>query len=164
LIYSAIDGEVETIFGDSVAAIDERATSVHVGFEGGPSRSFDLVIGPGGLHSPVRRLVFGPEASFERDLGYRVAAFGAQGYRPRDELVYVTYGIPGRMVGRIAMRGDRTMFLFVFADEHMAGPNPRDLGEIKSMLRMVFGDAGWECREILDVLEQAQPSGQPCGS
>jgi 2-polyprenyl-6-methoxyphenol hydroxylase-like FAD-dependent oxidoreductase len=47
------------------------------------------------------------------------------------------------------------MFLFVFADEHMAGPDPRDLGEIKSMLRKVFGDAGWECRDILDVLERA---------
>jgi 2-polyprenyl-6-methoxyphenol hydroxylase-like FAD-dependent oxidoreductase len=101
LIYSAIDGEVETIFGDSVAAIDERATNVHVGFEGGPSRSFDLVIGAGGLHSPVRRLVFGPEASFERDLGYRVAAFrGSRLSAPRrTRLRYLRYtGTDGRAV------------------------------------------------------------------
>ena len=37
-------------------------------------RRFDLVIGADGLHSDVRRLAFGPQKQFERQLGYVVAA------------------------------------------------------------------------------------------
>lgn len=43
-----------------------------------------------------------------------VAAFEAIGYRPRDDDVYVMFGDPGRMVGRVTLRDDRTLFLFVF--------------------------------------------------
>jgi hypothetical protein len=56
-----------------------------------------------------------PHASFEKYLGYVVAAFEVRGYRPRDEDVYVIYGQPGRMLTRFALDEDRTLFLFVFA-------------------------------------------------
>ncbi|MGH3850015.1 MAG: FAD-dependent monooxygenase, partial [Pseudonocardiaceae bacterium] len=113
----------------------------------------DLVIGAGGIHSPVRGLLFGPEARFETDLGYRVVAFEAEGYQPRDELVYLAYTTPGRMLARFAMRDDRTLFLFVFTADDMSGPDPQNLSELKSTLRQVFGDAGWECPEILHKLD-----------
>ena len=48
------------------------------------------VIGADGLHSRVRKLVFGAQDRYEKDLGYRVAAFETTGYRPRDELVCMT--------------------------------------------------------------------------
>ena len=43
------------------------------------------MIGADGLHSDVRRLAFGPQHQFEKQLGYVVAAFEVRGYRPRDE-------------------------------------------------------------------------------
>ena len=46
------------------------------------------MIGADGLHSEVRKLVFGPQNQFEKYLGYKVAAFEVEGDRPRDELVY----------------------------------------------------------------------------
>ncbi|BCI91284.1 hypothetical protein NIIDMKKI_64900 [Mycobacterium kansasii] len=109
---------------------------------------FDLVIGADGLHSKVRGLVFGPERNYEHYLGCKVAAWVVDGYRPRDELSYVTYNIPGRQVGRFALRGGRTMFLFIFRAEHdSVGVTPKD------QLRNEFGGAGWECREILATLD-----------
>ena len=147
-IYGTIEDKVETIFGDSIAAVDERGDGVRLTFDKGEPRDFDLVIGADGLHSNVRRLVFGPEEEFERYLGCKVAACVVDGYRPRDELSYVLYNIPGRQVGRIALRGDRTMFLFIFRAEHdSAGVAPKD------QLRNQFGDAGWECREMLATLD-----------
>jgi 2-polyprenyl-6-methoxyphenol hydroxylase-like FAD-dependent oxidoreductase len=59
-IYGALDGTVETIFGDSVASIEEAGGCVRVGFDHAPPREADLVIGADGLHSRVRQLVFGP--------------------------------------------------------------------------------------------------------
>ena len=94
-IYGALDGKVETVFGDSVAGIADEGRGVRVSFDHAAPREFDLVIGADGLHSRVRRLAFGPEAAFEVSLGYHVAAFEVGGYRPRDELVYVSHGVPG---------------------------------------------------------------------
>lgn len=155
MIYHCIGPHVETLFGESISAITQDASGVRVTTRVGRSRRFDLLIGAGGVHSPVRDLVFGPETAFETDLGYRVAAFEAEGYQPRDELVYLAYNTPGRMVGRFSMRGDRTLFLFVFTSDRMNGPDPHTLAEDKTILRQVFGDAGWECPEILRNLDQA---------
>jgi 2-polyprenyl-6-methoxyphenol hydroxylase-like FAD-dependent oxidoreductase len=155
MIYRSIGHHVETLFGESVSAITQDDSAVRVTLEHGQSRLFDLVIGAGGIHSPVRGLVFGPESRFETDLGYRVAAFEADGYQPRDELVYLAYSVPGRMVARFAMRGEKTLFLCVFTTDHMSGPDPRDLSEVKTTLRQVFGSAGWECPAILDKLDGA---------
>jgi 2-polyprenyl-6-methoxyphenol hydroxylase-like FAD-dependent oxidoreductase len=153
MIYGTLSEDVESIFGDSIATVEQDEAGVQVGFHNGGAREFDLLIGAGGLHSPVRRLVFGPDADFERDLGYRVAAFEARGYRPRDELVYVSYGAPGRMVSRFAMRDDRTMFLLIGTSDRFRSADPHGPDEIKESLGAVFGGMGWECRHILDTMQ-----------
>jgi 2-polyprenyl-6-methoxyphenol hydroxylase-like FAD-dependent oxidoreductase len=126
-------------------------------FERGGARRFDAVIGADGLHSKVRELAFGPEAKFERYLGYVAAAFAVDGYRPRDEGVYVSYTTPGRQVARFAMRGDRTMFFFVVADRESSVFVPRNTDEYKAAyLSSHFGSCEWECAAILHAL-QARP-------
>lgn len=152
-IFGKIEGRVETIFGDSVESIEQTEKSVQVVFASGRSREFDLVIGADGLHSRVRELVFGAESRFEKYLGYKVAAFGIKGYRPRDELVYMMYTQVGQQVGRFAMHDDNTMFLFIFADEH--APGPKDIQKQKALLRKRFGSSGWECAQILEALYAA---------
>jgi 2-polyprenyl-6-methoxyphenol hydroxylase-like FAD-dependent oxidoreductase len=150
-IYEALGGRVETMFDDTITALEDNGREVHVHFERSSSRVFDLVIGADGLHSQVRRLVFGEETQFERYLGFKVAAFSAQGYRPRDELAYVIHTAVGQQVGRLSMRDDRTMFLFTFAD---SPPDiPVDLVGQKALLRERFSASGWECPRILDVLD-----------
>src|ERR1700741_2670615 len=97
----------------------------------------------------------GPNLGLGPDLGYRVAAFEAEGYQPRDELVYLAYTTPGRMVARFAMRGEKTLFLFVFTTDHMSGADPQNESQAKTTVGQVFGGAGWECPEILRKLDQA---------
>src|SRR5262249_44409153 len=108
--------DVETIFGDSIAGIEQDHHHVMVTFESGAVRTFDLVVGADGLHSRARELILGAENQFEHSLGLKVAAFEVSGYPPRDELVYVMYTEVDRQVARFAMRDDRTMFLLIFAD------------------------------------------------
>lgn len=146
-VYDTIDGEIDTRFGDSITSLVDRPDAVGVTFVHAPPDEFDLVIGADGLHSNVRRLVFGPDEDFEHYLGCKVAACVADGYRPRDELVYVTYNTPGRQVARFALRGDRTMFLFVWRAGHDDRLPP------KEQLRNAFGDAGWECEQILAAVD-----------
>lgn len=149
-IYRAIETKVETLLGDSVASIEDDGHRVRVGFDHAPAREVDLVIGADGLHSRVRRLVFGPDADFETSLGYHVAAFEADGYRPREELVYVSHAQPGRQISRFSMRDDKTLFLFIFRDEIVTGT-----GDPKSVLRRVFAGTGWEWPRIEAEIERA---------
>jgi 2-polyprenyl-6-methoxyphenol hydroxylase-like FAD-dependent oxidoreductase len=154
-IYRAIEGRVETLFGESVTRVEESDRAVRVSFERAEPREFDLVIGADGLHSNIRRLVFGEQGQFERYLGYKVAAFEVAGYRPRDELVYVMYTQVGQQVARFAMRDDRSMFLFVFRDPD-AGGAEGDVVAQKALLRGRFRGSGWECAQILDALDASE--------
>jgi 2-polyprenyl-6-methoxyphenol hydroxylase-like FAD-dependent oxidoreductase len=152
-IYGALDGGVETIFGNSVARIEDEGRCVRVSFDRAPPREVDLVIGADGWHSRVRRLAFGSDAGVEVSLGYHVAAFEVEGYRPRDELVYLGYGVSGRQIFRFSMRDDKTLFLFVFRDEYLPqGGNPTSEEDRKAALAHAFADVGWECPTILAAL------------
>jgi 2-polyprenyl-6-methoxyphenol hydroxylase-like FAD-dependent oxidoreductase len=152
LLFDKIKGTTEVLFGDEIVGLKEEASAVRVQFKHANERQFDLVIGADGLHSKVRELMFGPEDSFENQLGYLVAAFEVCGYRPRDEDVYVIYSKPSRMLGRFALQKDRTLFLFVFTETRHLSPLV-DLSARKAILRERFNDGTWECPRILGELE-----------
>ncbi|HZD31146.1 MAG TPA: FAD-binding domain [Candidatus Angelobacter sp.] len=150
-IFARLGDGVERIFGDSVTQIERTSRGVEVKFEHEAAREFDLVVGADGLHSRVRELVYGPQNQFEQYLGYKVAAFEAEGYQPRDELTYVMYTEVGQQIGRFSQRDNRTLFLFTFSD-----PDPSVPGKVqdqKAALRKRYAGSGWECPKILDALD-----------
>ncbi|HEX4412661.1 MAG TPA: FAD-binding domain [Lacipirellulaceae bacterium] len=156
-LYSALATNTETIFGDSIANIEDTGQALRVSFDHSSPREFDLVIGCDGLHSRVRKLLFGADTNHEYSFGYHVAAFEAAGYQHRDELVYLSHNLPGRQVSRFTMRENKTLFLFIFRDEYM--PNDRELvtaDDRKSVVNHVFADAGWECPRILEAMKSAE--------
>ena len=154
IIYGALGDRVETIFGDSVRALDDDGARVRVTFDSGSPRNFDLVIGADGLHSQVRRVVFGPEERFEKYLGITVAAFELEGYRPRDELVAMMYTDVGYQVTRLSLRDDSTMFLFTFIDDGSVAN--RDTAAQQAALRERLAGAKWEIPAILERLGDAK--------
>lgn len=147
-IYRTVEDCVPTVFGDSITGIDQGPDGVRVTFEKSPADDFDLVIGADGLHSNVRALVFGPEERFEHYLGCKVAACVVDGYRGGTSDAYLTYSVPGRQIGQFTLRGNRTMFLFVFRDEHDDGGRTP-----KEQLHNQFDGAGWQCRQILAAVD-----------
>jgi 2-polyprenyl-6-methoxyphenol hydroxylase-like FAD-dependent oxidoreductase len=155
-IYGTIRGRVETILGDTIAAIHEHAQGVRITLEGGTAHDVDIVVGADGLHSRVRQLVFGEQSRFEKDLNYRVAAFEVPGYRPRDEDVYIMHAATSRQLARFALRDDRTLFLFVFRAGLAPEAMPTDRDGTRAFIRSVYGDVGWEAPQILDALDAAQ--------
>ncbi|MGE9695416.1 MULTISPECIES: FAD-dependent monooxygenase [unclassified Streptomyces] len=71
----ALEGRAEVLAGDSVATLDDDGEAVHVAFDSGDFRTYDLVIGAEGPHSNTRRLVFGPERPFHHYSGQVFAGF-----------------------------------------------------------------------------------------
>ena len=153
-IYDAADGNVEAVFGDTVTSLNDDGGRVQVEFQYAAPREFDLVVGADGLHSRVRKLVFGADEEFERYLGITVAAFDVAGYRPRDELVAVMHTEVGDQVLRLALHDDATMFCFMFRYD---GEVPQDdVAAQQELLRRRMGDVGWEVPAILERMPLAR--------
>jgi len=153
LIYETVASEIDTVFGETITSISEDSAGVDVTFSNGSNGRFDLVIGADGLHSPVRRLVFGLDTSFEKNLGYMAAAFSTTGYEPRDEGVYVCYSSPGKQIARYALSKNRTVFFLIFAADE-SGPSAAydDKEHCVRKLEMVFGNEGWESERMLRAM------------
>src|ERR687888_2341263 len=96
ILLGAVPEDVEMLFGNSIAALTRDDDGVTVGFENGPDRRFDLVVGADGVHSAVRAIAFGPEEQFTRHLGVYVATLPLDGFDGGEDVVM--YNMPGRSV------------------------------------------------------------------
>src|SRR5262245_875360 len=98
-------GDVELLFGDTIQGITQSSDSARVRFTKNGEREFDLVIGADGLHSNVRRIVFGEEPRFLRDLGLYLCVYSVPNYLNLDRME-VEYSELGRTAAIWSSRGD----------------------------------------------------------
>ncbi|MFJ9414003.1 FAD-dependent oxidoreductase [Streptomyces sp. NPDC101227] len=148
----------EYVFGDSVASLTEGDDGVHVTFDHGAPRTFDLVVGADGLHSTVRRLAFGPDEDFVSHLGYYVAGWDLPadasdlGARP------VGYSEPGRLVAvgrtprRAAGPGYTGEAFCLFASDLELPYDRRDPHSQKKAIAQAYAGSGWRTPELIDTL------------
>jgi 2-polyprenyl-6-methoxyphenol hydroxylase-like FAD-dependent oxidoreductase len=140
LLYNHTKNDCEYVFGDSISSLTETASGVHVTFEKGVPRTFDLVVGADGIHSNVRRLAFGPEADYVEHLGHYYALSNA-GWTGEA----VMYNEPGRMV---SVGGSKASTFWVFA----SGPldyDRYDADQQKEIVINAFQGVGWRTAELL---------------
>ncbi|MBB5075473.1 FAD-dependent monooxygenase [Nonomuraea endophytica] len=134
------------VFGDSITSLTETGGGVHVTFERGAPRTYDLVVGADGIHSNVRRLAFGPESDYVTHLGHYYALADLP---ERFEGPGQMYNEPGRM---LATGGPKAGAMFVFAageltyDRHSAA-------DMKRVLRENCRGMGWRSAEVLAAAE-----------
>jgi 2-polyprenyl-6-methoxyphenol hydroxylase-like FAD-dependent oxidoreductase len=152
ILFDATRHDVEYVFDDRISAIAEDGT---VTFGRTPTRRFDVVIGADGLHSGVRRLVFGPEAGCSRWLGGYIAVATIPDEQDLDGHMITLLGV-NRMVGVYSARhmsDARAFFLFRPPVELDVGH--RDVPRQKQLLRDAFGDLDGAIPDLLDQVDQA---------
>lgn len=89
----AVGDRARFVFGAEVTGLDQADDGVTVTTTAGTER-YDLVVGADGLHSTVRRLVFGEESRFVHHLGVYVALVALDPDCPWSTGMY---NAPGRM-------------------------------------------------------------------
>jgi 2-polyprenyl-6-methoxyphenol hydroxylase-like FAD-dependent oxidoreductase len=154
LLYGASQWTAEYLFDDTITALDDDGEAVRVTFERAAPRSFDLVIGADGLHSNVRRLVFGPEETFIERLGTHAAIFTVPNFLDLDYWQMWHYG-DSTMAGIYSARNNaeaRAMVGFMDTDLRI---DYRDTEtQFAELERRMAGD-GWVRPQLLEYMRGA---------
>jgi 2-polyprenyl-6-methoxyphenol hydroxylase-like FAD-dependent oxidoreductase len=150
ILCEAVQGDAEVLFDESVVAIEQDEGGVDVTFERAAPRRFDYVVGCDGLHSTVRRLVFGPESRFIEDLGIYVATFPL-GTAADDLSEVVMYNVPNKAISIHPGTGQPIAAL-MYRGTVAADFDHRNATQHRRLLEEAFGDAGWRSRELVDRL------------
>src|SRR5262245_9269947 len=142
--------DAEFMFGDSIHAIAQSSDGVQVAFGKNGARDFDLVIGADGLHSNVRRIVFGDEARFLHELGLYLCVYAVPNYLNLDRME-MQYTELGRMVAIWSTRGDanaKACFGFTAPSVRV---DHRDRARQERVVRDVYQDIGGEVPRLLEL-------------
>jgi len=146
--------EVELLFGDTIQGITQSANSVQVQFTKNGVREFDCVIGADGLHSNVRRIVFGEESRFLRDLGLYLCVYSIPNYLKLDRME-MQYSELGRIAQIWSSRGDTTVrACFGFAAPTLQ-IGLHDRPQQQQALKTVYEGIGWEVPHLLEMMPTA---------
>lgn len=138
-------------FGTTISALHDADFEVEVVFNDGKGDAFALVFGADGVHSRVRELIFGPEAQFDRFLGYYVVAFHTSNQ----------YGV-GNSV-KLYEEPDRVACFYPLDEELMDAVyifRHPDVGVVPEEQRLplverAFQGAGWIAEQVLQDLPPA---------
>lgn len=157
LLHEACGPMVEHRFGETVVALTERQDAVRVGFRGGWSEDFDLVVGADGVHSRTRSLLFGLEEQFRRRLGLTHAWFTLteKADTPPLDGWWQCHNASGRRVveARPGHSGRQQVGFTVPDDQDEAAPTDRD--DRLAQLRQKCAGVGWRTAELLDAAATA---------
>ncbi|OPF81609.1 FAD-dependent oxidoreductase [Streptomyces antioxidans] len=154
-LYGKVRDDVEFLFGDSIDTLDQSGPGVDVTFHSGQRRTFDLVVGADGMHSPTREPLFGPEERFHRYLGYCFAIFTVPNtFGLSHELML--WNTPGKAAALYAAGGNAELHAFLTFHQ----PEPpftalRNPDAQRDLVATVFAGAGWEVPGMVDAMRDA---------
>ena len=146
-------GEIECFFGDSITHISENSNGVYVEFEKNKPRTFDIAVGADGLHSTVRKLVFGDESNFSKELGAYVSVFSIPNFLNLTACEIEHHSLR-KFVNIYRDRKDtNAKVAMAFSVEKPF--DSRDPKEQKKLIEEVFENSEWEMPQILAAMKES---------
>ena len=153
ILHAASADTAEYVFGDSVKALAQDDTGVDVTFERSRARRFDLVVGADGMHSNVRRLVYGAEAEFVRHAGLYAATVALPRCSDAGREMFLLR-TPGKLVAFHPCQGNPLAY-FVYWHPELPEFDYRNIDQHKRLLEIAFGGLGWRVPEFIDAARAA---------
>jgi 2-polyprenyl-6-methoxyphenol hydroxylase-like FAD-dependent oxidoreductase len=147
-LYELVRERTEVRFGTEIVEVRPAAAGVEVQLSDGRTERADLVVGADGIHSRVRRLVFGE--GFERPLGGHYIAI-SQAFRHGLPPVCHSYVSVGRMVNLFPVDPGSVSAVVYLGAGAGAPPHPDALAMRAYLLATCRGFPG-EVRRVLDTI------------
>lgn len=145
---------VTVTFGTTIESLDDTGEEVIATFSNGKKDSFDLVFGADGVHSHVRKLIFGPESQFDKFLGYYVAAFHLTNHKYDVGTALNIYEEPDRALWVYSLSEKVLSAMYIFRHENIGHVPPKDR---LPLMRKAFHGAGWIAERMLEDFPDTEP-------
>jgi 2-polyprenyl-6-methoxyphenol hydroxylase-like FAD-dependent oxidoreductase len=156
VLFEALAPGADVRFGSTIDAFAQNGDVIEVTVNDGSRVRADLLVGADGVHSRARRLAFGDDERFVRQLGYHTAAFVFADAAMQAEIgnAFATLTVPGRQVALYPIREGKIATFWI----HRADGDIPDRGDVAAAreLRRVYGDLGWLIPRLLDHAEKAR--------
>ncbi|PXX57788.1 2-polyprenyl-6-methoxyphenol hydroxylase-like FAD-dependent oxidoreductase [Nocardia tenerifensis] len=148
VLHRSAHAGAEFVFDDTVTALDQDEGGVDVTFRRSAPRRFDVVVGADGMHSTVRRLVFGPEQKFVNDLGLYGATVPLEPGALEDPSEMTMLTVPNRM---LVVHPSRTTPLasFTFRSTRAAPYDRKNIALHKQAVADAYADVRWRAPEFV---------------
>jgi 2-polyprenyl-6-methoxyphenol hydroxylase-like FAD-dependent oxidoreductase len=151
ILYGLTSHNVEYLFDDTITSLHQDADGVNVTFESAPPRRFDLVIGADGLHSTVRRLTFGEESAYTKDLGLYGTVFTAPNHLGLDHVAQFV-NVPGKVAGMYSARDNSEAKVLMYFTAEPLTYDRHDPDAQKKIVAEAFAGVGWEVPRMIDAI------------
>jgi 2-polyprenyl-6-methoxyphenol hydroxylase-like FAD-dependent oxidoreductase len=154
MLFEEVKSDVEFIFDDSIARLDQSADEVAVTFKSGKQRSFSLLFGCDGNHSSVRRMCFGDESAYSYFLQNYFSITIVDKLLIEEDTAQM-YNVPGKVV-MLNAYNNKTDVIFCFHSEKELSYSYRDQDEQRDIILQQFNGEGWRTRELLEELSRSR--------
>lgn len=154
IMFGSVKDDVEFVFGNSIATLEETENAVHLSFKDGPQRSFALVFGCDGNHSLVRKLQFGDEAEYTHFLGQYFSITIIDKLLIRENTTQM-YNVPGKAV-MLNAYNKKTDLILCFSSEKEISYDYRDEEQQRKIISEQFDGQGWRTPELLEEVSKSK--------
>ncbi|MFD1863224.1 FAD-dependent monooxygenase [Planococcus chinensis] len=156
VLYERIKDRVPVTNSTTIESLQQDEEGILVKLSNDTKLNCDLLVGADGIHSKVRKLVFGAEENYVHSMGYQTVAFTfdkTSKYNKIDH-TFDTITEPGRQVSIYPIRGNRIATFFLFSSK---GSSLKHYSHQEGMkeLKKNFGDMGWVVPGLLQESEKA---------
>jgi 2-polyprenyl-6-methoxyphenol hydroxylase-like FAD-dependent oxidoreductase len=153
LLFDAVKQDITFIFSNSITALCETASNMEVTFKDGSQDTFELVLGCDGVHSVVRKLWFGSEATYAHFLQkyFYITIVNKLLIR---ENTFQMYGEPDKAV-MLNAYNQKTDIVFSFHADEEIPYDHRDKEAQKQLIQSQFAGLGWRIPAFLEEVQQA---------
>lgn len=154
ILYEEVKDSVNFIFEDTIIKIENNSDNAIVHFKKKKSEAFHLVIGADGLHSNVRKLVFGKEETFSNYYGMYAGVVDIEIDENRKNNC-ILYNTSGKMAG-IYNFNNKANAILVFHSKEQIIYDYKNTKEQKEILNKMFFNEGWKVPQILQKFNESE--------
>lgn len=151
VIYETVKDNVPIRFSSSITKLDVQPDAVEVELSNGKSETYDLVIGADGIHSNVRKLLWGDESQFNRFLGFYVACSVIDNFLGKEDAFYGHFE-PNVQATIFSIGGNQLAVFFAFRSEKLSVHGRA--GQMDALAK-VLGNSGWIVPQLLEGIQRA---------
>jgi len=155
ILYENAGSDITYKFSNRITHLAQDAEKVNVTFKDETTGTFDFVIGADGIHSGVRRLVFGEEEQFAYFLNYYFSVVEVDGSLGEKHFGHM-FNTPDNMATIYFYNADAADAILAFRAPDKITINRNNIHEQKEIVIKAFDGIGWKVPQLIEELKRSE--------